>query len=317
MKQESNFAAQVAANESAQAHAQEIQKTRVGGLGGSDAAMLLRIAANGLAGLTATDTKRLCVMIGASALEDWGGNAYTNAGHEFEDYCERLLPWGAGAYEREKVIEQRLAHNFRTFAHADFVTGDKSDTVVECKYVQQNTAAVRQKYNAQLQWYYLLGAKHVILCHGWGDVEPFEVQECELVQVARDEAVINMLLHGIKLLDEALTSGWRPEPIEKEIISNTPEMVQKAFADMEDIKRREKALADEKAAAANILKEYIEGFGLTGIIGVGETKHQVIYTRGGVSKTFDAAKFLKEHPEFNERPEYWKTTTRAASITFK
>ena len=83
------------------------------------------------------------------------------------------------------------------------------------------------RYLLRLQWYYLLGTKHVILCHGWGDVEPFDVQECELVQVARDEAVINMLLHGIKLLDEALASGWRPEPIEKEIISNTPEIENK------------------------------------------------------------------------------------------
>ena len=49
---QNDFAAHVAADEAAQAHAQEIQQTRIGGLGGSDAALVLRIAERGLAGLT-------------------------------------------------------------------------------------------------------------------------------------------------------------------------------------------------------------------------------------------------------------------------
>ena len=63
---QNDFAAQVAADATAKAHAQEIANTRKGGLGGSDAAMVLRIAERGLAGLTATDTRRLCVMIGTA-----------------------------------------------------------------------------------------------------------------------------------------------------------------------------------------------------------------------------------------------------------
>ena len=59
MKEQNDFAAQVAATEKAQAHAEEIKQTRIGGLGGSDAAMVLRIGQRGLSALTATDTKRL------------------------------------------------------------------------------------------------------------------------------------------------------------------------------------------------------------------------------------------------------------------
>ena len=317
-EQETSFAAQVVANETAKAHAQEIQQTRVGGLGGSDAALVLRVGTHGLAGLTATDLKRLCVMLGTSAQEDWGGNAYTNAGHAFEDFAEKNLPWGKGiGYEREKVMEAKLALNFKTFAHADFVTGKERLDVVECKFVQQNTAKVAAKYWPQLQWYYMLGAKSVTLYHGVGNVEPFEVLEGTLEKIERDQETIDLLLQGIKLLDDALTSGWRPEPQEKEVVSNAPDIVRKAFEAMADIKEREKAITAEKAEASKVLKEYCEGWGFTGILADDGTKRQVIYTKGGVSKTFDAAAFLKDHPEYQNHPEYWKTSTRASSVTFK
>lgn len=317
-EQEKSFAAQVVANEAAKAHALEIQQTRVGGLGGSDAALVLRVATKGLAGLTATDLKRLCVMLGTSAQEDFGGNAYTNAGHAFEDFAEQNLPFNAlTGYEREKVMAAKLALNFKTFAHADFVTGKERLDVVECKFVQQNTAKVAAKYWPQLQWYYMLGAKSVTLYHGVGNVEPFEVLEGTLEKIERDQETVDLLLQGIKLLDDALTSGWRPEPQEKEVVSNAPDIVRKAFEAMADIKEREKAIAAEKAEASKVLKEYCEGWGFTGILADDGSKRQVIYTKGGVSKTFDAAAFLKDHPEYQNHPEYWKTSTRASSVTFK
>ena len=311
---QNDFAAQVAADAAAKAHAQEIKQTRVGGLGGSDAALVLRVATKGLAGLTATDLKRLCVMCGTYVQDDLGGNAYTNAGHAFEDYAEANL---GKNYQRELVMTQKLALNFKTFAHADFAYINGKDTqVVECKFVQQTTARVVAKYYAQLQWYYMLGAKSVRIYHGTGNAEPFEVIDTHLENVERDEEIINLLLKGIKLLDDALSSGWRPEPVEKEVLSNTPEVVQKAFAEMEEIKNMEAELKARKDAAAGTLKQYLEDWGFTGILAEG-TKHQVIYTKGSVSKTFDAAAFLKDHPEWHEHPEYWKTTNRASIVSFK
>lgn len=313
METKNDFAAQVAANEKAQAHAQEIQQTRVGGLGGSDAAILLKIGKEGLAALTATDHKRLCVMMGLTPPDNFGGNAYTNAGHLFEDWAEKNIPWGGGNYEREKVLTQPLAHNFKVFAHADFVT---NGVVVECKFVQGTTQNCATKYAAQLQWYYMLGAKDVRLFHGTGTAEPFEVWDTTVRIIERDDQTINYILAGIKTLDEAISGGWKPEVIDKVVVSDTPEVVQNAFEKMAEVKAKKKALDAEEADAKAVLMEYIEGFGLSGIVAGDGSKHQVIYTKAGVTKTLDTAKLLEDHPAI-DLGKYYKTAKRSSSITFK
>ena len=310
-----NFEQQIAANEQAQKHAQEIQQTRVGGLGGSDAAIVYKIGLSGMKALTKTDMKRLAVMTGKAEQENWGGNAYTDAGHQFEDYAERVLPLGDN-YEREKVFEQKLARNFRTFAHADFATGDNLENVIECKYVQAKTETVAERYNAQLQWYYMLGATSVTLYHGWGMVEPFEPEIGEVMEIERDDEFIKILLAGIKTLDSALEKGWEPDAYEKEDVANTPEAVQRAFEKLMTIKAQKAELAKQENEASEIVKRYIEEWGLSSIFSNGEIRHTVSYSRASVSLTFDAEKFLKEHPEF-DRPEYYKKTNRKSSITFK
>lgn len=316
--EQNNFEQQVAAMQNAQEHAQEIKQTRVGGLGGSDAAILMKIGERGLSAMTMTDNKRLAIMLGLSEQTDWSGNAYTNAGHLFEDYAEKSLPFGTKGIKREELIDQKLALNFKTFAHADFTTSDKEykKIVVECKFVQATSVQVINKYNAQLQWYYMLGADKVFLYHGTGSVDPFEVYTGELIEIDRDEAIINTLLAGIKILDDALTNGWKPENVEKINIEDTPKGIQEAFARLQETKSKKAALEIEEKEASTKVKEYLEDFGFTGIVANGDVKHQVIYKRGGTNFAFDSAKFLQEHPEY-DLPEYYKKTTTKSSVTFK
>ena len=315
-----NFEQQVAEMQNAQEHAQEIRQTRIGGLGGSDAAILMKIGERGLSALTQTDNKRLAIMLGMAEQNDWGGNAYTNAGHMFEDYAEHVLPLNA-SYKREEFIESKLARNFKTFAHADFterndVRGLERLTVVECKFVQGTTASVISKYYAQLQWYYLLGADVVVLYHGTGTADPFEVLECEAVQVERDEVAIRTLINGIKILDEALADGWKPENVEKIQIEDTPAKIQEAFERWQAIQADKKELEAKENEVKTIIKEYLEDFSFMGIVANGDVKHQVIYKRGGTNLSFDGPKFLADHPEF-DRSEYYKKTTTKSSVTFK
>lgn len=308
-----NFEAAVAANDAAQAHALEIQHTRVGGLGGSDAAIIHKIGEQGLSALTATDMKRLAIMTGKQEPDNWGGNAYTNAGHAFEDYAEKALPIGNG-YEREKFMSQPLARNFKTFAHADFVLNDGE--VIECKFVQSTTASVIAKYYAQLQWYYALGAPSVTLYHGTGTVEPFEVETGEVVLIERDETEIAILLNGIKILDDALAKGWQPTAQDKIAYADTPEMVQRAFDKLQEIKSKKAELDAIEAEAKSVVKIYLEDWSLAGIVSAGEIRHTAVYNKPQTKMVFNAEKFLQEHPEF-DRPEYYKKQTTKSSVTFK
>lgn len=279
-------------------HEQEIKRTRVGGLGGSDASILYRVGLNGMSALTNTDKKRLAVMMGLAEPQDFGGNVYTRAGHQFEDVYAEGVAIAAkeanGEYQCEYVMEQPLAKNFKTFAHADFALNNfMNPDVIECKYVQDTTAATLAKYMPQLQWYYVLGAKSVRLAHGWGSVEPFEIEDVEIAVVERDPQYTKALLQGIKTLDEAISDGWRPVVTDKANVEAAPEVVQSAFANLATAKQMAadaKAMEDE---AKKVLQEYMTEFQLNGITNK-VTGKQVVFVGEKITERFDLDKFKKE-----------------------
>lgn len=303
---------------SAEEHAQEIQQTRIGGLGGSDADLLLRVGRNGLSALTATDMKRLSVMLGIAEQETWNGNAYTNAGHAFEDYVAETAAFGADVtMDRETYIEKTLARNFKTFAHADFTCktkGKRGFEVVECKYVQKDTDAVAKEYEAQLQWYYLLGAKSVCLLHGSGAV-PFDRDQVEVsvTSIERNDEICKAILAGVKMLDTAIADGWKPVVPDKLDIADASTPVQKAFATLERVKELREKLAEEETAAKAVLFEYMRDFSYSSVY---NEHHSATFTKESVSRNFDKDKLFKAHPEF-DCDEYYKQTKRSASISFK
>lgn len=312
------YAAQVAEQ---QEHNAEIQRTRVGGLGGSDADMLMRVGRNGMAALTATDMKRLAVMMGMAAQEQWGGNVYTNAGHAFEDYAETRLPVGKNVrVAREEYIEQLIAKNFKTFAHADFTTRTgrqkKAFNVVECKYVQKDTDKVAQEYAAQLQWYYILGAQGVTLLHGRGAVDPFDpdMVEATAVNIERNDDICRDIMAGVKALDTAISDGWKPITPEKQHVGETSQTVQRAFETLQRCKVQREALDAEETAAKAVIASYMEDFACSSIFA--DNGDAVTMTKASTSRTFDGAKLLKAHPEF-DTDEFYKTVNRKASISFK
>lgn len=299
-------------------HAKEIQRTRVGGLGGSDAAILLRIGKNGMSALTASDTKRIAVMLGMVQQKDWAGNDYTTAGHAFEDFVAETQPLGKDViFERETYLSKELAKHFKTFAHADFTVktkGVKGFNVVECKYVQDTIKKVAQKYAAQLQWYYLLGASKVILCHGQGDI-PFDANtvEADILNIQRDEEICKFILAGIKTLDAAIGSGWKPITPECCELSDASATVQKAFETLRKIKTLRKQMDDDEAQAKAVILEYLTDFAFSSVT---DGTSSAMLKKESITRTFDKTKLFKEHPEF-DKEDYYKATTRKAYVTFE
>lgn len=299
----------------AKAHAEEIKTSRVGGLGGSDAAMVLKIGRNGLQALSNTDVKRLRVMLGLDEPCNFGGNAATEAGHAFEDYiAERLKMIYPLGFEREAKMGGEDFGSFKTFAHADYLV--TKDHVIECKFVQDTTQNVLAKYYAQLQWYYYLGADCVTLCHGVGGVEPFNVADYTFLDVPRDESAVDAIRNGLRLILEYCQNEQAGSaPVEVDMQAKQRKLVHKYFTR----KRKADALAAEMEQIKTELQEFMEQNNISKISGALDNfaSAVVIFRKGSTRRTLDTTKALAKYPELNEQVDLWKTTTAKSSITIQ
>lgn len=304
-----------------QQHQQEIENTRVGGFGGSDAALFLRIAKKGgVEGLSNTDLYRIAVAMGIKPYAPVSPTEAMNNGHIFEDSYARMLNNNGKPFEREvKLIAECQPENFHIFAHADFVfaeniykskSKEKIVLVHECKFIADESKTaddVAETYKAQLQWYYLIGAEYVNLIRGYGDPNH---PKMEIFEVDEDENIIDNLKLGIRLLDEAISDGWVPE-IEEEFASAMSEKMQNIIADYERLKF-EKSAIDEKIE--ELQKQIIEYMTIGNVAKINCSLGTISRTADSVVESFDSAKFKKENAELYN--QYIKKSTRKGSLRY-
>lgn len=295
----------------AQAHQQEIASSRIGCLGGSDAAMVLKIARKGIEALSNTDIKRLRVMLGLEEREDFGGSAATNAGHLFEDYVQVSLSEHA---QKEHRFDGIQFHNFKVIAHADYYE-DEYKRVCECKFVQKPTEKVLAQYFGQLQWYYLFsGVDAVILIHGTGTADPFAVDSMNVVQVDYNEVVCEDIMNGLRAIDN--WCDWY-------LTQNTPDWRDEEFADDELMElltsyKSIKSTIDMFTPQLDELRQKIEAYMAENHIANSRTYGvQVSYKQPTSQRRLDAAKAQAKYPQLAADEECWKTTQVKGSVTIK
>lgn len=290
-------------------HQQEIENTRVGGFGGSDAALFLRIAKKGgVEGLSNTDLYRIAVAMGIKPYVPVSPTEAMNNGHVFEDSYERYLIDSRSDFKREvKLIAECQPENFKIFAHADFVI---DNCVEECKFIQdekKNIKDVAKTYEAQLQWYYMLGVEYVNLIRGYSEPEYPIFQD---LAIDKDDDIINTLKLGIQILDNAISDGWVPE-IEEEFACTMSEKMQNIIADYERLKF-EKSAIDEKLD--ELQKQIVEYMTIGNVAKINATLGTISRTADSVVESFDSKKFEKENPDMYK--QYIKKSTRKGSIRY-
>ena len=302
-----------------QQHQQEIENTRVGGFGGSDAALFLRIAKRGgVEGLSNTDLYRIAVAMGIKPYVPVPVTEAMQNGHIFEDSYARYVDAQGKPYQREvKLMAKEQPKNFKIFAHADFTFDGKvyktNDTFIfvhECKFIQDQTTTVEEvakNYQAQLQWYYLMGAEYVDLIRGYGDPQH---PKMEIFEIDEDEEIIDALKMGIQLLDEAISDGWVPE-IEEEFASAMSEKMQNIIADYERLKFEKNAI-DEKLE--ELQKQIVEYMTIGNVAKINATLGTISRTADSVVESFDSKKFEKENPDVYK--QYIKKSTRKGSLRY-
>ena len=300
-------------------HQQEIENTRVGGFGGSDAAMFLRIAKKGgVDGLSNTDLYRIAVAMGIKPYVPVPVTEAMNNGHIFEDSYARYLDAQGKPYEREvKLVAECQPKNFHIFAHADFVFHEKiykkTEQIIlvhECKFiadVEKSAYDVAEAYKAQLQWYYMLGVEYVDLIRGYGNPEFLRTQD---LAIDEDESIVEQLLQGIQILDDAIEHGWVPE-IEEEFACAMSEKMQSIISDYERLKF-EKSAIDEKLE--ELQKQIVEYMTIGNVAKINCTLGTISRTADSVVESFDSKKFEKENPDLYKN--YIKKSTRKGSIRY-
>ena len=302
-------------------HQMEIETSRVGGFGGSDAAMFLRIAKKGsVEGLSNTDLYRIAVAMGIKPYVPVSPTEAMQNGHIFEDSYERILKdSGITTYEREvKLVAKCQPKNFKIFAHADFLINGKTYNkpvkkfviVHECKFIadeEKSADDVAETYKAQLQWYYMLGVEYVDLIRGYGDPNYPSTQN---LVIDEDEDIIDSLKLGIRLLDEAISDGWVPE-IEEEYAAAMSEKMQNIIADYERLKFEKNAI-DEKLD--ELQKQIIEYMSIGNVAKINGTLGTISRTADSVVESFDSTKFKKENADLYN--QYLKKSTRKGSIRY-
>ena len=300
-------------------HQQEIENTRVGGFGGSDAAMFLRIAKKGgVEGLSNTDLYRIAVAMGIKPYVPVPVTEAMQNGHIFEDSYARMLKDSGVNFDREvKLVAECQPENFRIFAHADFIINGKTHNpakkfviVHECKFIQdeEKTADdVAETYKAQLQWYYMLGVEYVDLIRGYGNPEFPSTQD---LIIDEDEDIIDALKWGIQILDDAIESGWVPE-IEEEYAAAMSEKMQNIIADYERLKF-EKSAIDEKLD--ELQKQIVEYMSIGNVAKINGTLGTISRTADSVVESFDSTKFKKENADLYN--QYLKKSTRKGSLRY-
>jgi len=285
-------------------HKQEIEVTRVGGFGGSDANLFYRVGLRGLSALNNTDKKRIRVAKGIDEYKSIQMNDAMQRGHDFEDFYE--MSESTSLMNREVLFSADLAKNFKTFFHADF--SDKY-YVYELKCVQ-NPDNVEKDYEAQLQWQAMISGMKVclVVCDSAKRFEDYN----EPIEIVRDENVISILKNGIRLIDENwetldLNVGeeWSDSdlmPFEKNDIAVFTSYLQR-------IQELEKLAEESKAKVFQFMKD-------NNIKSLKSDSYTVTFIPESTTATLDKKKLFAEHPEIEEW-NYLKTSPKKAYITVK
>lgn len=296
-------------------HENELAASHKRGFGGSDAAMIAKIAQKGITSLNRSEMNRVLVVLGKEEPREHFVTAAMEAGHDFEDYYEQWLIKNGKEYRRELVVSDKKNNyrNFATFAHADFAFENKGGSiyVTECKYSQSDMDKLLNDYRWQLQWYYMLGVDVVTLTHGIGGVFPFNVEDMEEEVIEAEPQMISVLRAGLDLLDDAIGSGYfegkTSEALPVEDVSSVAMMAASELADiilaMDRMKKREAELREK-------LKAEMEAHGVLNIKG---ELFSITYVAPTTRRTFDTKKAQKAYPDLNG-DEFYKVSEVSSSI---
>ena len=169
----------------------------------------------------------------------------------------------------------------------------------------------------QLQWYHMLGVEsvHLVVCDstatdmGYPD---FDAGLRDPIEIGRNEAMIQTMMHGIKLLDDnwfTLDLRVGDEWSDDDLFPAEQREVREMAQYLRHIKNIEAIIEESKSKMCEFMAK-------NNIKSIQSEMYSITMVPAGTTSRFDKAKLLRDHPEINEA-DYTTTSDRKAYVTVK
>ena len=303
-------------------HKQEIINTRVGGLGSSDAKMVVGIAERGQ--LNYADKERIAVMLGLTEKRQITSKAI-ELGNIIEDAVFEVFKTQFGEnITSNPRYEIEFYLNYRVSNHIDFEISTPDELIwIENKSTIHGINQALEDYKYQLAWHTMLGQDkalnegkkfRLMLSHydTNGFDGEFEADKLNIVEVKPNKHYIDKIAKGLLIINDALpTFTWEKNegilhasslPVE---INDKCEMIATHLRKIKELTEQVDTFKQrmcELMVANNVKSIVTDAFSIT-------------LVEQSVSTTFDKSKFAKEHPEMVA--QYEKKSIRKPYVTIK
>lgn len=303
-------------------HKQEIINTRVGGLGSSDAKMVVGIAERGT--LNYANKERIAVMLGLAEKRQISSKAI-ELGNIIEDAVFDVFKTQFG----ENIVSNprytmELNLDYRVSNHIDFeISTDSSLIWIEHKSTIHGINQTLEDYKYQLAWHAMLGedkaqaeGKKFRLMLSHYDTNDFagefNADKLSIVAVPTNKHYIDKIGKGLLIINEALpTFEWQPN---EGILhaSSLPAEINDKCEMMATHLRKIKELTEQVDVFKQRMCELMTANNVKSIVTDAFT---ITLVEQSVSTTFDKSKFTKEHPDMVA--QYEKKSIRKPYVTIK
>ena len=303
----------------------EIEQSRTGSLGSSDAALVERVGRNGLSALTDSDKYRLAVLKGQVEK-----NSFKSMAMELGDQIEQTIfgiiqhIWPQAVSNPLREDEQMSAfYGFHIINHIDVeVVSDDEVVWYEIKASKNRFSEVLDTYSAQLQWHWMMLKKvygktgkklRVVLVHyHTGLSDTFEAKNMHLKDIPDNTEMEGDFYQGFLLLKDYLPTfeyaapeGMQIDLVQDNDIQALRPVAEDAIFNVIHIQRQ----IDEWKEK---LKLYMAANNIKKIFG---DNYSVTYTMPTTAKTLDSKRFKEEHPDLYK--QYLVDSNRSASISIR
>ena len=298
----------------------EIETSRIGGLGSSDAAMVQSVARCGDLNGSSAQT-RIAVMTGAIEKPDFPRTSAMILGDEIEmKLYNSYREWFPEMKSNPLYVSEAMSaeYGFNVMNHIDMETviveenGEETLIWFECKASKLDTDEVLRTYASQLAWHWMLlrekanamgmGAQMFLLhypTHGMFTADSYNLSKVNQIEIEEKDvtADVELLKTGLGIIARELPTFAYKQP-EEIAAYNLPTDVQEALvalkSKLDSIKKMEEEVEDFKKRMTEQMEQlYTE----RGVKSIKCDAFSLTYVAPTESVGFDSQKFKKEQPE--------------------